>query len=77
MHHSPTIIVLVNSQILFLSNGNGDSADALMRNILKRLLTNSLASKFVLSQDGQGKELFGKLLFFKVLTGKPMNNYNN
>ena len=64
--------MLVNSQILLLSNGDGDSAEALMRNILKRLLTNSFASKFVLSQDGQRKELFGKLLLFKVLNGKPI-----
>ena len=49
----------------------GDSPKALTRSILRRTLTNELASKYVLRQDGQAdKGTFENLSIFKLIKGE-------
>ena len=52
------------------SRYEGDSAVTLTRHILKRLMSNELAAKYVLRQDGDNKETLEPLLIFKALKGK-------
>ena len=49
----------------------GESAASLVRTILRRMLSNALASKYVLRQESvDDKETFQKLNLFKLLRGE-------
>jgi len=58
---------LFNRTVLTWSRYDDRSAANLAREILKRILSNSLASKLVLRQDGEEKDTFEKLLIFTAL----------
>jgi len=64
-----TLPFIVLTQMYVWSRYGGDGVAALMRNILRRLLSNGLAAKYVLRNNGDGKETLEPLIIFKAIKG--------